>query len=429
MRFATLQEWLHWQETLHPRKIDLGLERIGAVLDRLGLRPPPFRLITVGGTNGKGSSVALLSTILQAAGMRVGTFTSPHLVRYNERICVQGEQIGDQALVECFHSIDTARGEISLTYFEFCTLAAVVYFARRRCDVAVLEVGLGGRLDSVNALDADAAMVVNVGIDHSNWLGDTREAIGLEKAGIFRAGRPAVVADREPPGTLLAYAADIGAAPIWLGEHFDWRESDRGWHYLGPTRSWLDLPRPALAGQFQLDNAAGVLALLETLPTDWRIPLRAVRRGLRSVRLPGRLQLLYQDEIEWLLDVAHNEPGASQLARELRRLPFPGRTWAVFAAMADKDLAGMIAPLQEIIHEWIVCPLDSPRAATPDVLKTHLENAGAVVRVASGVADACAQVARLARPGDRVLLFGSFYTVGPALEALGIYSPQLTQVG
>lgn len=429
MRFTTLDQWLHWQETLHPNKIDMGLGRVGVVLERLGLKPSPYRVITVGGTNGKGSSAALLTAVLRAAGMRVGTFTSPHLVRYNERICVDGADIDDAALMACFDAIDRARGDISLTYFEFCTLAGVLHFAQQRCDTVVLEVGLGGRLDAVNTLDADAALVVNVGIDHRRWLGDTREAIGREKAGIFRDGRPAVVADREPPDSLLRFAADIGAAPVWLGEHFDWRGRDGLWHYLGPTRSWLNLPPPALSGRFQLDNAAGVLALLEALPADWGITLAAVKAGLRSVRLSGRLQKLDRHGVSWVLDVAHNEPGAAQLARELNSMPSVTRTWAVFAAMADKDLAGMIAPFAQIVDSWLVCPLPSNRAASPGDLRAQLEALDAPVEEAASVEQACKDLARRAATGERVIVFGSFYTVGPALEALGLYSRQISKLG
>ncbi len=429
MRFKTLDEWLQWQQTLHPSKIDLGLERVQAVLDRLALRQPPFRVLTVAGTNGKGSSVALLSSVLQAAGLRVGTFTSPHLFQYNERICVQGAPIEDEQLLRCFHTIDAARGDTSLTYFEFCTLAGLLHFARQHCDVAVLEVGLGGRLDAVNAVDGDGALIVNVGIDHCRWLGDTRESIGREKAGVFRSGRPAVIADRQPPASVRQHAAAIGAPLVCLGEHFDWRERAERWHYLGPTRTWLSLPRPALPGRFQLDNSAGVLALLEALPWHWQVPRAAVRRGLREVRLPGRLQRVERAGVEWVLDVAHNAPGAAQLATELERLPPRRHTWALFAAMQDKDLPGMIQPLLGLVDDWWVCPLDSPRAAAPDDLQALLRAARARVHGADNVDQACHAIAQQARPGDRVIVFGSFYLVGPALQALGLYSRPVSQVG
>jgi dihydrofolate synthase/folylpolyglutamate synthase len=429
MRFATLNEWLQWQQTLHPNKIDLGLERVQAVLDRLALRQPPFRVLTVAGTNGKGSSVALLSCVLRAAGWRVGTFTSPHLFQYNERICVQGAAIADEQLLHCFTAIDAARGDTSLTYFEFCTLAGLLHFAHQGCDVAVLEVGLGGRLDAVNAVDGDGALVVNVGIDHRRWLGDTREAIGREKAGVFRSGRPAVIADRQPPESVRQYAAAIGAPLVCLGEHFDWRERAERWHYLGPTRTWLSLPRPALSGRFQLDNSAGVLALLEALPWHWRVPLAAVRRGLREVKLSGRLQRVERAGVEWVLDVAHNAPGAVQLAQELERMPPRRGTWALFAAMQDKDLAGMIQPLLRLVDDWWVCPLDSTRAAAPEDIQALLQASGAQVHCAASIDEGCQAIARQASPGDRVVVFGSFYLVGPALQALGLYSRPVSQVG
>jgi len=341
VRFRDVAGWLAWQQVAHPVAVDPGLERVGEVWRRLRL-PMAATVLTVGGTNGKGSACAYLDAILRAAGYETGLFTSPHLARYNERIRVGGREIADQALLAAFAEIDAARGDISLTFFEWNTLAAFLAFAHARVDVAVLEVGMGGRLDAVNLLDADAAAVVSVGLDHCEWLGNTVEAIGLEKAGIFRAGRPAVFGSRLMPRSVAAHAAAIGARLRRLGTDFDYVERADGWDYVGFGSRRRELPLPALAGASQLGNAAAALAVLESVEPALLVPDEAVRTGLRTVRLAGRFQVI-PGQPEWILDVAHNAEAAASLAASLAARPHAGRTVAVCGILADKDVEAIVA--------------------------------------------------------------------------------------
>jgi len=417
MRFASVAAWLAWQQAAHPVEVDPGLERPGAVWRRLGL-PFAATVLTVGGTNGKGSVTAYLDAILTAAGYETGLFTSPHLLRYNERIRVHGREVADDALLAAFAEIDAARDGISLTFFEWNALAALVAFARARVDVAVLEVGMGGRLDAVNVLDADVAAVVSVGLDHREWLGDTLEAIGAEKAGIFRAGRPAIVGSRRAPKSLLAHAAAVGARLRQLGTDFDYVERVDGWDYVGFGSRRRELPLPALAGASQLGNAAVALAVLEATEPSLLAPDEAVRAGLGSVRLPGRFQVI-AGEPEWILDVAHNADAAQSLAVSLAARPCRGRTIAVCGILADKDVEAIVAALKSQVRRWIAVGLEGPRALPPADLARRIRAAGAdsVIAVAD-VAAGMAQARTESRPGDRVLAFGSFLTVGPALAWL-----------
>jgi dihydrofolate synthase/folylpolyglutamate synthase len=418
MRFATVAAWLAWQQSAHPVEVDPGLERVGAVWRRLGL-PFAATVLTVGGTNGKGSVSAYLDAILTAAGYETGLFTSPHLLRYNERIRVHGREISDEALLAAFDAIDAARDGTSLTFFEWNTLAALVVFARTRVDVAVLEVGMGGRLDAVNILDADAAAVVSVGLDHREWLGGTVEAIGAEKAGIFRPGRPAIYGGRQPPQSLVAHAAAVGARLRRLGVDFDFVERADGWDYVGFGSRRRELPLPALAGTSQLGNAAVALAVLESTEPALLVPDEAVRAGLQSVRLPGRFQVIAGDP-EWILDVAHNADAAVSLAASLAARPNAGRTIAVCGILADKDVEAIVAALAPVVRRWIAVGLEGPRALPPAQLAERIRRGGAtsvvaVASVAAGMAEARAEC----RPGHRVVAFGSFLTVGPALAWLG----------
>jgi len=381
--------------------------------------PLAATVLTVGGTNGKGSACAYLDSILRAAGYETGLFTSPHLARYNERIRVCGREIDDEALLAAFAEIDAARGETSLTYFEWNTLAALVAFARARVDVAVLEVGMGGRLDAVNLLDADAAAVVSVGLDHREWLGSTVEAIGFEKAGIFRHGRPAIFGGRLLPRSIAAHAAAIGARLRRIGTDFDYVERADGWDYVGFGSRRRELPLPALAGVSQLGNAAVALAMLESVEPALLVPDEAVRAGLGSVRLAGRFQVI-PGSPEWILDVAHNAEAAASLAASLAARPHEGRTIAVCGILADKDVEAIVAALAPQVGRWIAVGLDGPRALAPAELARRIGQAGArsVVAVAD-VAAGLAQARVDCGPGDRVIVFGSFLAVGPALAALG----------
>jgi dihydrofolate synthase / folylpolyglutamate synthase len=414
-RVATVQAWLDWQQTLHPRAIDLGLERVRVVAERLEVLTPRARVITVAGTNGKGSSVALLGAILSAAGYRVGSYTSPHLFRYNERIRIGGETVADDALMAAFETVDAARGEQTLSYFEFGTLAALVLFERADCDCWILEVGLGGRLDAVNIIDADGALVTNVGLDHMDWLGPDRESIGAEKAGVFRTGRPAVFGQADVPATVLAAAQ---AVPLRVaGRDYRWQlDSGGSWSFCGAHGTLAGLPAPALSGRHQYENAAAVLALLEALPA-LRVPEAAIRRGLREMRLPGRFEVL-PGPVDWIFDVAHNRDSAATLAANLRERPTEGRTWAVFAQMQRKELDVVLAAMSAEIDGWFLLQLPDADARPSSEVAARLKSAQGEAAVAGSCtpADVRATVERRVRPGDRVVVFGSFRTVEEVLR-------------
>lgn len=420
MRFQSLDQWLAWQETLHPRTIDLGLERVRRTLEKLQWRRPAAPIITIGGTNGKGSCAALSEAILRAQGHRVGVFTSPHLMRYNERIRIDGAEATDEALCESFAHIDAARGDDTLTFFEFNTLAALLLFEQAALDAIVLEVGLGGRLDAVNVIDADVALVTSIALDHCEWLGPDRERIGHEKAGIFRAGKPAVFGSRTPPASILTTADSLGASLFVLGRDFDWTREQASWRWRGAASAHDALPLPALEGEIQLDNAAAVLQVIESLRPRLDVSREAIVRGLQTVRLPGRFQRIKEDDgLEWILDVAHNPAAATSLAAHLARTKSGGRTLGVCGILSDKDIEGVAHALREQIDAWIVAGLHGPRALTPAQLGVRLRDAGArIVGFAADVAAACANARQLARAGDRIVVFGSFLTVGPALNVL-----------
>jgi len=411
-----LTDWLARLEQLHPSTIELGLDRVRRVKDALGLAPT-FPVLIVGGTNGKGSTCAYLEAILGAAGYRTGLYTSPHLLRYNERVRIAGMEASDAELVAAFEKIDAARGETSLTYFEFGTLGAMLQCVDAGVDVAILEVGLGGRLDAVNVFDADAAIVTSVDLDHMEYLGDTREQIGFEKAGIFRAGRPAVCADPAPPATLLEHARQLGADLRCLGRDFFAERDAAAWTYRGPQWHWPALPLPAMAGDCQLRNAAGALAALEAVCDRLPVNEAAIRQGLMAARVPGRFQRIAQAP-EVILDVAHNPEAARVLAATLRAQPVSGRTLAVVGMLADKDAAGVFAALHEAIDAWWTCTPDSPRARDAAALAIALQaHAGsAPIRVQPDVRRALAEARSAAREGDRILVFGSFYTVAAVLD-------------
>ncbi len=412
-----LAAWLAWQEQLHPTEIELGLERVRTVLEAMGLQQPPFRIITVGGTNGKGSCVATLEALGLEAGLVTGAYTSPHLLRYNERIRIDATEADDAELVAAFEAIDAARANTSLTYFEFGTLAALEIFRRRGVEFAALEVGLGGRLDAVNAVDPAVAVVTSVGLDHLEWLGPDRESIGREKGGIFRPGRPAVIGDRNPPASLLQAA---GADALRLGRDFDWREDGAGWCWTSAALRLPGLSRGPLAAPALLDNAACAIAAFDALEPLVASPGLAAR-AMRRIGLVGRLQRI-AGEVEWWLDVAHNPDGAAVLAGALAAAPVRGRTFAVIGMLADKDAPAVGAALDSCVDTWFAATLPPPRGLDAATLSARLgPSVRGPVRAMPSVAAACESARAAARPGDRIVACGSFHVVGPALEWLGLY--------
>ena len=421
IRFPDLARWLDWQQSLHPRLIDLGLERVSRVLSRTGWRRPACPVVTVAGTNGKGSCVALLASMLRAGGYRVGAFTSPHLVDYRERIRVDGEKVSEASLVAAFERIADALGPDSLTFFEFNTLAALLVFDTAAPDAIVLEVGMGGRLDAVNLVDADVAILVSVGLDHMEWLGADVEAIGREKAGIFRRNRPAVIGAGPVPRSVVAWAREAGADLRIFGQDFDGRENaDGSWDYRDAAGALQGMPVPGLGGGVQVTNAAATLAALRAL--GQRLPLTrpAIERGLRSANLPGRFQRIAAAAgFEWVLDVAHNPDSARVLAANLARHRVPGRTIAVCGMLADKDVESVVEILRDRVDDWIAAGTDGPRALDDAALAARAGARGVVMALGGTVPEALERAAAVASRGDRVVVFGSFHTVGPALEHLG----------
>ena len=429
MTTRTLPDWLAFIEAQHPKTIAMGLERVRAVADAMALPKPARRVITVGGTNGKGSTVAFIEAIARAAGWKVGAYTSPHLLRYNERVRIDGADADDASLVEAFEVVEVARsampgGGVPLTYFEYGTLAALWLFARSGLDLVVLEVGLGGRLDAVNLVDPDVAVITTVDLDHQDWLGDTIEAIGAEKAGIARAWTPLVLGDNDPPSSVLGRAYAIGASALRIGCDFFFEpvEADDGeaahwrWREIGCA---LDLPMPALAAPVQLRNAAVAIAALRALPDD--LPEAAFAAGVRDARVAGRLQRFERDGVEVLVDVGHNPQAARALAEALAATPAAGPTFAVFAALADKDAAGVVAALASQVDRWWLAGLPDagPRARDADALAQALAGTPAAAGERAGtVAEALAAACRTAPTGGRVLVFGSFHTAAAALERL-----------
>ena len=418
MSFSTLPEWLAWQQTLHPSTIDLGLDRIRRTLTRLGWRQPRCPVITVAGTNGKGSSVALLNTILREAGYRVGTFTSPHILRYNERIVIADREVSDASLMAAFERIDAARGEDTLTFFEFNAIAAFLIFETAGLDAIVLETGMGGRLDAVNVVDSDVAIVTSIALDHCEWLGNDIEQIGREKAGIFRAGRPAIFGSLAMPASIQDTADAIGAELRRLGQHFRYERSGDRWTWQGRGISFQDLPAPALVGDIQFDNAAGVLAALEVLADRLPVARSAIESGLREVRIAGRFQRI-RGRNEWILDVAHTPAAALTLASQLAARPKTGRTIAICGILGDKDAEGIAQALRGSFDEWIAAGLSGDRTIPPERLAERLRAGGAnVSMMAPDVAAACAKAAQLASPADTFVIFGSFLTVAAGMEWL-----------
>jgi len=423
----SLANWLERQERTHPSAIDLTLDRVREVARRLDLLKPACPVVTVAGTNGKGSTVAYLDTVLRAHGVRTGRFTSPHLRRYNERICVDGAAASDVALIESFERIDAARGDITLTFFEYNALAALDLFRREQVGAVVLEVGLGGRLDATNIIDADVGIVCSIGLDHVDWLGGTLEQIGREKAGIFRAGKPAVLGSNQLPRSVFDVIASVGARPVLFGRDFSVMvfpaTDDPRWDFACGDVELAGLPFPSLVGPLQIVNAATALAALVAGGLGISLDAAKVGRALQGVTLPGRFQIV-PGEVEWILDVAHNVPAAEVFGKLLRKRPRPRstgcRTIAVCGILSDKDVAGIATSLAHDIDLWIPATLAGPRALSRAEFVKRLPDGASVDTHSGDVASACRRARELARPGDRVVVFGSFLTVGPALDFLGI---------
>ena len=424
MSARDLAAWLVHAERLHPLGIDLSLERIGAVLARLDLVPPPFPVLTVGGTNGKGSCVAFLEAMLGAAGRRVGAYASPHLLRYTERVRIAGAEVEPEALADAFARVEAARGDIALTYFEFGTAAALVAFRTAGIEVAVLEVGLGGRLDAVNALEPRASIITGVALDHQDLLGHDREAIAFEKAGIFRAARPAVCGDADPPASLVERARALGAPLTVIGREARFAVHREAWDLVTPRAEHRALPLPGLSGAFQFRNASCAIAALDALSDELPVPEPAIGDGLRRARNPGRCERLAIDggRLELLLDVAHNPDAAAALARELASSRCAGRTLAVFGVLADKDATGIARALSGAVDQWFAAGLEGPRGRSGAALAAALDGAGvAPVAACHDVAAALVAARSASRAGDRIVVCGSFLTVGAAM-ATGLYS-------
>jgi dihydrofolate synthase / folylpolyglutamate synthase len=421
---TTLPDWLALLESRHAEThIDMGLDRVRAVKEKMGLQ---FNcpVIMVAGTNGKGSTCAMLEAILLQSGYRVGLYIKPHFLAFNERARLNGENASDQALIDAFNFVESQRGDVSLTYFEFTTLAIMHLLSKSEIDVAILEVGLGGRLDAVNVIDADVSIVTSIDIDHKEYLGDTREEIGFEKAGIFRPGKPAICSDPMPPQSLLKHAEEIGADLWLLGRDFNYQGDKQQWSYGGRSQRRNSLAYPALRGANQLLNASAALAALEALRMQLPCGAQEARAGLAMVELPGRFQVL-PGRPAVIYDVAHNPHAAATLAQNLGNMGFHPYTYAVFGIMQDKDIDAVIASLAEYIDHWCVADLPSPRSANAAELAAKLETlrpAGAKEGEFSATAFATPAEAfnsAMSRAGenDRIVVFGSFYTVAGVMAA------------
>ncbi len=417
MRFQTLPQWLKWQENLHTKEIDPGLERVRSVWHRLRYSVDlPFTVVTVAGTNGKGSSVAMLESILRAAGYQTGMYTSPHLLSYNERICVNGLPSSDSLICETFGRIDHARYDTSLTYFEFATLAAVDIFCQNNIDIAILEVGMGGRLDAVNIFDADIALITSISLDHTLWLGNSRELIAYEKAGIIRSGKPVVCSESAPPGNVLNYARLLQSPVYMAGADFSYIPQHDAWIWSSAKGYNLDLPLPALVGAYQLQNAAAVLQVVDLLNGGYTITTDAIKAGLLTVQLAGRFQQI-AGIVDHIFDVTHNQQGAENLASLLTERPVKGFTIAVMAMLEGKDVTAIASALEDSIDLWCVASLPSPRGINAKDLAKRLQKVISQNKISryQTVTHAYDDAKSHAIQGDRLLIFGSFLTVQEVL--------------
>jgi dihydrofolate synthase/folylpolyglutamate synthase len=424
LRFNSLDEWLSWQESLNPKEIDLGLERVSRVLHRVGHNNHfDCPLVTVAGTNGKGSVVAYLEAIALAGGYATCTYSSPHLLRYNERIRIDGSDIDDESLCAAFERIDQARGGEQLTYFEFGTLAAIDLFMAAKPDIVIMEIGLGGRLDAVNIMQPSVAVITTIAIDHTDWLGTDRETIGLEKAGILRAGCPAVCGDFDPPQSVINHAVKSAVELKLIGHDFRVEPRTETWALHANGNSLDELPLPALAGEFQLANAATAIMALKSVH-GLTTAVDAIKQGLRDVRLPGRFQIIRQQPAV-IVDVAHNLQAAESLLSQLKAHDCAGRTRAVVAMLADKPVADVIKAVSGEIDCWYPAGLESvPRGLSAAHMADAVERLASDVKLsaASTVASACEQALAAATDNDRIIVFGSFYTVAEAMRFFALHN-------
>lgn len=414
--FRSLDDWLPWLETLSPREIVLGLERVHEVLGRLALSRPRL-VIHVAGTNGKGSCAAMLEAVLKAGGMRTGCYTSPHLVHYNERIRINGIPASDAAVVTALQRVERVREGVPLTFFEFGTLAALVAFDSAGVDAWILEVGMGGRLDAVNAVEPDASLITSVALDHCAWLGNDVESVAREKAGIMRRGKPAIFGSTTVPAAIPGHAGDIGARLLLAGRDFACEKSAAdAWNWRGSRHQLTGLQRPALAGDIQKDNAAAVLAVIEALGLEQLLQVATVDAALGQLALEGRFQII---DGRWILDVAHNPAAARVLAAQLDRLPGNRRVTAITGMLADKDIGGFLEPLCTLVNRWIAVPLMSTRARSADKVAQEIANlCGRPCLIAGTVGEACEFAETHTDESDFILVTGSFFAVGPVLEWL-----------
>lgn len=417
----SLSDWLAWQETLNPSEIELGLERVRQVADRLSLNRPATGVVTVGGTNGKGSTVSFIENVCAENGLRTAAYTSPHLIRYNERMRVDRQDVDDKWLIEQFAAIDEIRGEIPLTYFEFGTLAALRGFSGAQVDVWILEVGLGGRLDAVNVIDPDVSVVTTIGLDHQEWLGDTIDEIAVEKAGILRCDRPAFYGDEPVPDGFRRTADDIGANLSCFGSDFGYvEEHPDSWSWQGRTTTLEGLSRPSLVDAAQLRNMS--LALVAVEACDPRLVKRApVEQALEASRPPGRFQVIHRDR-QWVVDVAHNPQAVGVLRQRLLALEGRSSMTVVIGLLADKPVEAFVAPLADLADRWIVCAIDSSRGRDASELAAVISQVvGGNVMTAETPELALDWAVAASEPGERILVTGSFHIAGPALSWLGLY--------
>ncbi|HVR81186.1 MAG TPA: bifunctional tetrahydrofolate synthase/dihydrofolate synthase [Luteimonas sp.] len=414
-----LADWLAYIERQHPQSIAMGLDRVRDVAKRMRLKRPAKKVITVAGTNGKGSTVAFIDAIARAAGWRVGAYTSPHLLAYNERVRIGGRDVADEDLIAGFEAVEAARGDTRLTYFEYGTLCALWLFQRSKLDLAILEVGLGGRLDAVNLVDADVAVITTVDLDHQDWLGNDREAIGYEKAGIARAWKPLVLGEDDPPSSVLGHAYAIGASALRANCDFFFERIDGEYWRWREVGYQIELPLPRLAAPTQLRNAATAIAALRGLRKP--LPKPAIAHGIAAAHLAGRLQRFERDDVEIVVDVGHNPQAARELSAWLQQTPASGRTFAVFAALGDKDLQGLVAALAGRIDAWFLAGIDDagPRGLAVAAFAQRLAGTAAGDGGRHATVQEALSTARVqARKGDRILVFGSFHTAAAALRIL-----------
>jgi dihydrofolate synthase/folylpolyglutamate synthase len=415
-RHNTLDQWLAWQEKLHFTAIEMGLDRCRKVAESMQLLPPSFFIISIAGTNGKGSSAAMLDTILRDAGYKVGLYTSPHLLRYNERIKIDGHETSDLILCESFHRIEQARENISLTYFEFATLAAIDVFKRNNVDIAILEVGMGGRLDAVNMLDANVSLISTIDIDHEKWLGPDRETIGMEKAGIIRSMRPAICSDPNPPQSVFETANIVGANLLLSGRDFNFEYSQNGWSWRSGIKHFSNLPIPANLN-YQVENASGVIMVLQEISDYFPVDRESIEKGLQQFRLSGRFQVI-PGVVPVILDVAHNRQSASILGENISELPKTGVTRLVLGMLKDKNHATFMSAISPYVDSWYLSALENNRGADVKELAATLRlvNIDAEMTTFGNINIALASAIAASKAGDKILVTGSFVTVGFALK-------------